>query len=382
MNVRAPAGRIRRWPFRPPWMMKSVIFRSRTALWLFLVLVLAATTMAGCVSANVESGIFVVRAADGALERIGEPAGLPVWSPANDSLAWGSEDGLFVRALEESAARQLGVGPVAGVPAWSPDGSRLAYVDSARASLVVIDTQSGAELFTQALDRRPSNSARFSLLTFGGPAWAPDGSRLAYVCWDGAGDEICVIHSDGSGWRQVTRLKPRETGADSATERPSLAEANSGPPAWSPRGDFLAVPVYPEQPGAPTGVFLVNPEEGEARRVSSLQPNSVVSWSPDGSSILFSAFRRGRSDVFRVALATTTVATVTEGLPTGSRNPALSPDGSQIAVESSAGIVMFGKEGPPQTFRIPGLRSSYPAWSRDGISIAVSAGTDPIAVYN
>ena len=224
--------------------------------------------------------------------------------------------------------------------------------------------------------------ARFTLLTFGGPAWAPDGSRLAYVCWDGAGDEICVIHSDGTRWRQVTRLKPRETGGDSATERPALAEANSGPPAWSPRGDFLAVPVYPEQPGAPTGVFLVNPEEGVSRRVSSLQPNSVISWFPDGSSILFSAFRRGRSDVFRVALPTAIVATVTEGLSEGSRNPALSRDGSQIAVESSGGIMVLGEEGPLQAFRIPGLRSSYPAWSSDGMSIAVSAGTDPISVYN
>jgi Tol biopolymer transport system component len=73
---------------------------------------------------------------------------------------------------------------------------------------------------------------------------------------------------------------------------------------------------------------------------------------------------------------------VTEGLPEGSRNPALSPDGSQIAVESSGGIVVFGVEGHPQAFRFPGLRSTYPTWSRDGMSIAVSAVTDPIAVYN
>jgi Tol biopolymer transport system component len=363
-------------------MVKNLISRSQAALRLFLVLGLAATTIVGCVSAEAEPGIFVVRTVDGALERIGEPAGIPVWSPVDDSLAWGSEDGLFVRALDESAARQLGVGPVAGVPAWSPDGRHLAYIDGDRASLVVVDANSGAEQFTQPLDRHRSSSARFTLLTLGGPAWAPDGSRLAYVCWDGAGDEICVIHSDGTGWRQVTRLKPRETGGDSSTTRPSLAEANTGPPAWSPRGNYLAVAIYPEQPGAPTGVFLVNPDEGVSRRVSTLQPNYVIRWFSDGSSILFSAFKRGRSDVYRVVLATTTVQTVTEGLPAGSRNPALSADGSKIAVESGGGIVVFGEEGPPQSFRIPGLRSSYPAWDPDATSIAVSGYADPIAVYN
>jgi Tol biopolymer transport system component len=74
--------------------------------------------------------------------------------------------------------------------------------------------------------------------------------------------------------------------------------------------------------------------------------------------------------------------TVTEGLGEGSRNPALSPDGSKIAVESGGGIVVLGAEAPLQAFRIPGLRSSYPAWSPDGTSIAVTANADPIAVYN
>lgn len=382
MNGSPPSALKRRWSLCAVGKMKKSIYRFQTILWLCLVLGLATATMAGCVSAAAESGIFIVRTADGAFEQVGEPAGVAVWSPVDDSLAWGSEDGLFVRARDESAARQVGVGPVAGIPAWSPDGNRLAYIDGDRISLVVVNAHSGVEQFSQPLDRRRSNSARFTLLTLGGPAWAPDGSRVAYACWDGSGDEICVIHSDGTGWRQVTRLKPRETGGDTSTGQQSLAEANTGPPAWSPRGDYLAIAVYPEQSGAPTGVFLVNPEEGVARRVSTLQPNSVVSWFPDGSSIIFSAFRRGRSDVFRVVLPTTTVQTLTEGLPEGSRNPALSADGSQIAVESSGGIVVFGDEGPPRVFRIPGLRSTRPAWSPDGTSMAVSAVPDPIAVYN
>jgi Tol biopolymer transport system component len=363
-------------------MMKNVIDRVRSALRFYLVLGFATAAMAGCASGDVRSGIFIIRLTDGVLDRIGEPAGIPVWSPTNDSVAWGNEDGLFVQAPHEQSARHLAMGPVAGIPAWSPDGERLAYIDGDRASLAVVAIASGKEQFTQPLDRRRSTSSRFAILTLGGPSWAPDGSSIAYVCWDGAGDEICVIESDGTGWRQVTRLKTRQSGSDSATPQVSPAEANTGPPAWSPRGDYLAVAVYPERPGAPTGVFLVDPDEGLARRVSSLQPNSVIRWFPDGRSILFSAFRRGRSDVMRVALPTTIVQTLTAGLPEGSRNPALSPDGSRIAVETRGGIAVLGQDDVLQEFSVRGLRSTYPAWATDGASIAVSAITDPIAIYN
>src|SRR5829696_787665 len=342
-------------------MMKNLIDRIRAALRLFLVLGLAATTMASCVSTQAESGIFVIRIADAAVEQIAEPAGIPVWSPSDDSLAWGNEDGLFVKTLHEPAQRHLASGPVSGVPAWSPNGDRLAYIDGNRASLVVVDAISGNEHFAEPLDRREISGAQFAPLNLGGPSWAPDGTRS----------------------RQVTRLKPRVTVGRSVTPQASPAESNTGPPAWSPRGNLLAAAIYPEQSGAPTGIFLIDPDGGVARRVSSLQPNSVISWFPDGGSILFSTFRRGRSDVIRIALPTRGLQTLTSGLPEGSRNPALSPDSSMIAVETGGGIAVLRVNQPVQSFTVPGLRSTYPAWgSGDGMSIAVFAVADPIAIYN
>jgi TolB protein len=129
-------------------------------------------------------------------------------------------------------------------------------------------------------------------------------------------------------------------------------------------------------------VFLVDAEEGMGRRISSLQPNSAISWSPGGGSILFSAFRGGRSDAFRVVLANATQQRVTQELPEGSRTPVYSPDGSRIAVESGGGIVVLGEQGSLQSFSVPGLRASYPSWSLDGIMIAIDATSDPIASYN
>jgi Tol biopolymer transport system component len=351
-------------------------------MWLGLVVGLAAATMSGCVPAGVESGVYAFDVANGAVTWIGGPAGVPVWSPIDDSIAWGNEDGLFVRSLNESAALRLSTAPVAGVPAWSPDGNRIAYIDRDRVSLVVVTVPTGVEQFTQPLDRHRGGSARFPILTLGGPSWAPDGTRLAYVCWDGDGDEICVIESDGSRSRQVTRLAPPAREGESATPRSTLAASNTGPPAWAPRGDMLAIAIYPERSGAPTGVFLVNPERGLARRVSSLQPNSEIRWFPDGGSLLFSAFRRGRSDAFQVVIASTSQRRVTEGLTEGSRNPALSPDGFRIAVESGGGVVILSEQGPERGLAVSGLRGSHPSWSHDGTTIAISTATDPITVYN
>jgi Tol biopolymer transport system component len=375
-------GGIGEWSVRSARMMKNASPRTRREVCLTLVLGLSATTLTACVSAGVRQGVYAVRIENGALTWFGEPAGIPVWSPIDNSIAWGTEDGLFLRALDEADLRRISASSVAGVPAWSPDGTRLAFIDRDRAALVVVAADSGAEQVTQPLDGRRSDGSRFPLLTLGGPTWAPDGSRLAYVCWDGTGDEICLIRSDGTDWRQVTRLERPLTEGQSASPQSTRAAANAGPPAWSPHGDLLAIAVYPERPGAPTGVFMVDPDEGIGRRISSLQPNSAISWSPDGGSILFSAFRRGRSDAFRVVLTENTQQRVTEELPDGSRNPALSPDGSRIAVESGGGIVVLGGQGPVQAFTVSGLRSSYPSWSSDGTTIAIAATTDPIVSYN
>ena len=382
MSNGRPAGPIGNCSDRSARMMRNASSGVRAKMWLLLVLSLAATTISGCVSAGVQQGVFAIRTEDGALTWVGEPAGIPVWSPVDNSVAWGNEDGLFVRPLGEAGWSRVSGSPVAGVPAWSPDGERLAYIDRDRAAMVVLAVASGLEQFTQPLDRRRGANARFPLLTLGGPTWAPDGSRIAYVCWDGAGDEICLIRSDGTGWRQLTRLERLRADGESATPVFSQAASNTGPAAWSPDGDSLAVAAYPERPGAPTGVFLVDLEEGMGRRVSSLQPNSVITWSPDGDSIVFSAFRRGRSDVFRVVPSTYTQQRVTEALPDPSRNPAVSPSGARIAVETGGGIVVIRQQGPLQAFSVSGLRSSYPSWSPDGTMIAIAATSDPIASYN
>jgi TolB protein len=55
-----------------------------------------------------------------------------------------------------------------------------------------------------------------------GPAWSPDGQRLAYATAEDGDFEIFVINLDGSGKRQLTQNK-----------------GNDVLPAWSPDGNFV-----------------------------------------------------------------------------------------------------------------------------------------------
>ena len=346
------------------------------------------SVLIGCTASQVEPGIYVVRLTDGAPGWIGAVGGIPAWSPDGDTVAWGNEDGLFLAALDESV-RKLADAHVGGGPAWSPDGNTIAYIDRDLAQLVVIDVESGLIQFDEPV---ASYGARVPLrlpVVFGGPSWAPDGSRLAFVCSDGAGDEVCLVDSDGTGRKQLTFLEPLGWMRSMPMASDTPAASNAGPPVWSPDGSSLAVPAYPERSGAPKGVFIVDVERGRARRVSELLPNSVIGWFPNGRSIYFSAVQPDRSDmtldrsdVYHVYVRARAERNLTAGLQTGARNPSLSPDGTRLALESNRAVVVLSEQSLPQHLSVVGLDATYPTWSPDSSAIAFSAEPDPIAVFN
>ena len=356
--------------------------RALTTIRMAVVLGLAATTLTSCTLAGADFGVYVVRTPSGTPGRVGEPAGVPVWSPTDDTVIWANEDGLFLRPPDGSIPANLFESAVAGRPAWSPDGKLLAFIDRDRASLVVMTPDSGIVRFTESVANE-SIAARFpTLLTLGGPSWAPDGSVLAYVCWDGAGDEVCLIQADGSHPRQITHLEPSEKETSGAVAPPLPAAANAGPPVWSPDGEFLAVAAYPERGGAPRGVFIIGIEHGSTRRVSTLLPNSAISWFPDGDSILFSATQEGRSDALQVSVRDSVERRLTAGLPDGARDPVLSPDQARLAVERGGEIVVLDLQGGTLEYAVPSLRATHPAWNFNGTAIAFSADVDPMASFN
>jgi TolB protein len=146
--------------------------------------------------------IFVMQADGTGTRRVTDTKqddGRPSWSPDGKYLIFGREGALFRARATGGTARRVGHGfGSAADPVYSPDGKLIAY-DYRRPGFSI------REVYVMKADGTGIRQLTRLREVSGLPAWSPDGTRIAFQSNARLGHyEIYTIRVDGTGLRQVT----------------------------------------------------------------------------------------------------------------------------------------------------------------------------------
>ena len=185
--------------------------------------------------------------------------------------------------------------------------------------------------------------------------------------------------------------------ADGSDERrltPERAGRSSGQPTWSPDGRQIAYVHGPSVASTVAsrfgGLFVMNDDGGEARRLTQGRADTDPDWSPDGREIVFvrgenlGSFTDAADDVYVLDVAAETIRRLTRTPPrVFEAAPAWSPDGSRIAFvrmtsatqfDGKASIHVVNSDGTSEKLLLAKklfARTPYSlAWSSDGSTLA------------
>ena len=236
-------------------------------------------------------------------------------------------------------------------PAWSPDGTRIAFVSGRHTGLGAFLNE--GEIYVVNLDGSGETRLTRSGGTSDGPTWSPDGSRIMF--WSDG--EIHVMEADGSDAINLTK----NAGLD-------------GYPAWSPDGSRFA---FTSGRDGNAEIYVMNADgSGATNLTNNAADDWNPVWSPDSRRIAFISSRNaGIADIYLMNADGSGQANLTYSHASDS-HPAWSPDGTRIAFTASprfydSEVYVINTDGSGETnLTNHAADDAGPVWSPDGSRIA------------
>jgi len=262
----------------------------------------------GVVTAHGDGRSWVAASA-AALKGATDTAIVTVSGAPQELIAFTSPKGIEV-IRGDGANRSLLIPATAG-PAWSPDGARLAFERSV--------SSDRSDIYTAWADGSDTVNVTQHFSLNGQAAWSPDGSRIAFWSNRALGGGIYVMNADGSN---VTLLR------GAVADNPYLYSPNH--PTWSPDGTRLAFDQA-------CNVHVISADGSGLLTLTSSaagQCSYAPAWSPDGSQLAFVSNRDGTQAIWVMNVdgsgATNLSSAFTATTPSDGSPPAWSPLGSRI----------------------------------------------------
>jgi hypothetical protein len=220
-------------------------------------------------------------------------------------------------------------------PAWAPDGSTLAFVRG-------FETRSGEASSRIHLINTASGQTR-QLAVPGdvfSPSWSPDG-RIAFVRAFEDATALVVVNADGGAERELLRVK---SGGDAFN---FLYE-----PAWSPDGTRIAYTItsLDRRRYFRPALYVMDVQTGVSRLLA--HDASAAAWSPDSTRIAFASVRdrNGKrcyeqctymGELYLMDADGSDPVRLTRNRG-DDRSPAWAPDGQRIAFTSDRNLLQPG----------------------------------------
>jgi Tol biopolymer transport system component/predicted Ser/Thr protein kinase len=376
-------------------------------------------------------GIFLMGATGESPRRIVETAGcFPAWSPDgqflvyttawwNDAYSRAGPGALWVVDLATRERRMIDTtDPAAGAdpsgwasdavsPAWSPDGTRIAYwgvrggtrdiftVSPAGGDVIRITDdvhtdwnpiwgpdgrsiwflsdrggQSGIWSIALTEDGRPAGEPRAIVL---GPG------RITQVSRSADGRSMLALVVSGRQLIERVRFDPETGQFVGSPERLLESSTSIANPDISPDGEWIAF-----QSAGPQEDITVMRLDGTGRRrlTEGTAKDRGPRWTPDGKTLYYYSNENGAYELWTVGRDTAEARVRPIAGVQGANGPALSPDGTRIALRADDGsiwIVALADDGSVLDARVAPDSFSFAAsawWSPDDRRICGMASTD------